>query len=136
MDELRGEVHQHLAVAFADAAEKIGETMNVAGGVAVEAPVVTVSNLNRMRERGGFGRLFAFVEELVERDFQGLCEFFESGERRNGAAMFEAGNVGTLQAGAVLDVALCHVFLLADGSYSLGKNHVVPLANSGFEGPW
>src|ERR1700758_211078 len=86
-DQLRGEVDQHLAVVLADAAEKKAQPMNIASRFAFEAPlVVAVGGLHCSRERGGFGRRLAVVEEEVERDVESKGEFFERRQRRNRAA--------------------------------------------------
>src|SRR5215467_5614882 len=80
-DELRSEVDEHLAVALADAAEEKAQLMDVAGRLAVEAPVVAIGGLHGLWKRRSFGRRFAVVKKMVERDVQRQSEFFQRGQR-------------------------------------------------------
>ena len=114
-DELKGHVHDELAVAFADAAEKIAQALEITRGITVAAPFLAVG-LDAFRERRRLGWLFALVEKLVERNFEGAGQFFESLNGGNSVAVLDAGNVATLEAGALLDVTLREVLLLPHGA--------------------
>src|SRR5205823_414206 len=104
-DELGGEVNQHKAVALADAAEKQAQPVHIASRLAVQAPVVAVGILDRLRQRRRFGRLLPIVEKVVQGNFQRLGEFFQGRQGRNGPAVLQPGDVGTLQPSALLDVS-------------------------------
>ena len=73
--------------------------------------------------RSFFDGSFVFGEKLVERDFQGTGEFFQSFDGRNGAAIFQAREVAAKQAGAFLDIALREVLRLAQAFEPFADDH-------------
>ena len=77
------------------------------------APQAISSALLRFGRLGKLGRLFAVVEELVERDFHGPRQLFERLDRRNGVAVLHARDVAAEQSGALFDVALGKFFCFA-----------------------
>jgi len=114
-DELKGHVHDELAVSFADAAKEISQALEITRGITVAAPFLAVG-LDAFREGRRLGRLFAIVEKLIERDLKRAGQFFESLDGGNSVAVLDAGNVATLEAGALLDVTLGEVLLLPHGA--------------------
>jgi|ERR1700728_735396 hypothetical protein len=102
------------------ARELFGEEAELAGGFLVETP-------------DGFGLLFGDAqffdgsiivgEELVQRNVQRACEFFERLNRRYGAAILQAREVTAKQAGAFLDVALREVLGFAKPFEPFADDH-------------
>ena len=65
-----------------------------------------------------------FDEELAERKVEGGGDLLEGLERGNGVAVFNAGEVATQQAGALLDITLRHAALeaeVADGHPNIDR---------------
>src|SRR2546422_11475109 len=58
------------------------------------------------REIGQLRRFLALVEELIEGDLKCAGHFLQRLDRRNRVAVFDAGDVATEKASALLDVAL------------------------------
>jgi len=106
-------VEDELAVVLGEAAEKLAEALEETRGVAGVAPVAVIVG-GVLGDGPKFGGRIAVVKELVERNFEGAGQFFKGLDARDGVAVFDARDVATLEAGALLDVALGKVFLLAD----------------------
>jgi hypothetical protein len=77
-----------------------------------------------LRKIGKHGRFFTVIEELVERDFQGASQFLECFNGRNGMAIFDARDIAAEQSGALFDVPLGKLFVLAQNAKSVADNHV------------
>jgi hypothetical protein len=98
-------VEQQSPVALFDAAQEPAETAQITRVFPCATPGDIIRALP-LWQIGELGWFFAVVEHLVERHFHGARELLKSLDRRNGMAVFDAGNVATKQAGALFDVAL------------------------------
>jgi hypothetical protein len=72
---------------------------------------------------GKLGRLFAFVEELVDRDLQGAGKLLKRFHGRHRVAAFDSGDLAAQQTGTLLDVALRKVFVFAQGPQAIADDH-------------
>jgi hypothetical protein len=104
-----GHVEQEPPVGFIDPAEQATKTTQVASLFSSAAPSDIVRALP-LRKIGQLRWLFAVVEELVEGNFHGACQLFESLDRRNSMAIFDARDIAAEKAGAFLDIALREFF--------------------------
>ena len=59
------------------------------------------------------GRLVSIVKKLIERHFQGACQFFQRFDGRDGMAVLDAREVAAQQAGSFLDITLGEFFFFA-----------------------
>jgi hypothetical protein len=120
--EFLGEVQDQPAILFRGLAEKAAKLVEENGVLAFVAPAIAgagfpVGEVWRAR------RFVAVVQELVERDLEGGGELFKSFERRNGMAVFDAGEIGTEQAGARFNIALGEFPFFAEFAETLADYH-------------
>lgn len=125
-DHLEGHVHDQLAVGFGEAPEKMAEAVEESCGFAGLAPFVAAGG-HAFGERGDLRWRFSIVKKLVHGDFEGAGHFFKRLDAGDGVAILDARNVASLQAGALLDIALRKIFFLAYGSQSVGDNHIAAI---------
>src|SRR6266567_3804086 len=124
-DQLESHVHDQLAIVLVDAAEQRPQAVEETRVFTLAAPVVALQ-LNPLGEGRRFGRRFAVVEQLVERNFESSSQLFERLDGGNSVAVFHARNVAALQSSALFDVALREVFLFPYSAQAIGDNHDVP----------
>src|SRR6266567_2761063 len=124
-DQLESHVHDQLAIVLVDAAEQRPQAVEETRVFTLAAPVVALQ-LNPLGEGRRFGRRFAVVEQLVERNFESSSQLFERLDGGNSVAVFHARNVAALQPSALFDVALREVFLFPYSAQAIGDNHDVP----------
>jgi hypothetical protein len=120
---LLGHVKKETSVTFFDAAQEPAETTQIARFLTGTAPRNVVRTL-ALGKIGQFGWLFAVVEKLVEWNFHGPSQFFESFDRGNGMAILDARNVAAKQPSALLDVALRQFFCFTKQAYTVTNYHV------------
>ena len=113
-NELRGQVKEELAVVVRSLGKKQAQPMQKTRGIAFDSPSI-VARFCTERSRGKRRRVLSFVEDLVERDFHGAGEFFQSVNGGDGVTVFDARDVAALQAGAALEFTLGNVLFFADG---------------------
>ena len=102
------------------AGELLGEEAELASSLFVEAPDGIRLLFGDVELLDGS---FVVGEKLVERDFQGAREFFQSLDGGNGAAVFQAREITAKQAGAFLDIALREILRLAQPFEPFADNH-------------
>jgi hypothetical protein len=68
-------------------------------------------------------RLFTVVEELIKRAFEGASQLLQSLDGRNGVAIFDARDITTKEASALLDIALGEFLLFAQSAKPVTDNH-------------
>src|SRR6202795_3872417 len=120
---LLSHVKQKPTVAFFDATHEPAKLVQKTGLFPGAAPndIVSASALRKVGQNGGF---FSVIEELIKRDFQGAGHFLECFNGRNGMAIFYARDITTKQSGALFDVPLGKLFVLAQGAKPITDNHV------------
>jgi hypothetical protein len=90
-------------------------------------PIAVRSDCSR-----SLGRFVTILHELVERKLQCSGHFFQRFNGRNGVAVFNAGDVASEQASALLDVALGEFLFLPQFAEAVSYHHsrIIPLRNS------
>jgi hypothetical protein len=116
-------VKQEPAIVILDATQEPAKLAQKTGFFSCAAPNDFVG-VFALRKVGKLGRFFTVIEELVERDFQGASQFLECFNGRNGMAIFNARDIATEQSGALFDVPLGKLFVLAQNAKSVADNHV------------
>src|ERR1700687_6143766 len=92
----------HSQVTFPHAAEQAAELGKEACFFALAAPYNVVSRLALGKIRQ-LGRLFAIVEELVHRDFEGAYKFPKRLDSRNCVSVFDTRDVTAKQSRSLFD---------------------------------
>ena len=82
-----------------------------------------VGRLFSLEEVRQFGRLFALVEELIERAFECASHLFQRFDGRDSMTIFYAGYITTKQARTLFDVALGEFLFLAHFAEAVANNH-------------
>src|SRR5712692_8780474 len=95
----------HSQVIFVHAAEQAAKLRKQYCFFALAAPCNVVSG-PALRELWQLGRLFALVEELVHRNFEGAGELFKRLDSGNRVSILNARNVATKQSRSFFDCAL------------------------------
>ena len=116
------EAVEEAAVAGSDFAEEAAETQEIVGVLSGGAEGHVIVGFGSGRP-GGRRKGVAVVEMVVDGDFDGAGEFFESFDGRNGVAVFDAGEIATKQPGAIFDIALGEIALFAKQAEALTDSH-------------
>jgi hypothetical protein len=102
---LLGHEKEQLQIGLARVAEKAAELGKDVCVFARITPHNVVGSI-ALREIRYLGWFFAFVEELVHRDFEGAGELLKRLNRQNCVAVFNTRDVASKQSGSLFDIAL------------------------------
>lgn len=98
---------------------KLGEQTRILAGTA-PGKVEGISSPGKIPK---FKRPFTIVEQLIEGDLQGVGHFLQRFERRNGVAIFDAGDVAAEQPSSFFNITLREVLLLAESTQAVSNDH-------------
>jgi hypothetical protein len=115
-------VEKQLAIAFFRFGQQATKLAEITGFFAGVSPSVVVGRrtLHQVRQ---LWRLFAFVEKLIEWDFQRARQFFQCFNSGDSVAILYTGNITTKQARSLFDVALREFLFLAHFAEAVPNNH-------------
>lgn len=117
-----GYIEQKPTISLRQAAEESSKTAQVASIFSPAAPSDVVRALPFWKVGKG-RRFFAIVEELVERNFHGARQLFQSLDRGNGMSVLNSRDVAAKQTCPLFDVALREIFVFTQQSNTVADYH-------------
>src|SRR5579872_1702953 len=100
-------------------AEQLTELREQTCILALGSPFVSGLALRKSRQ---LGRIFAIVEQLIHRNFQGACELLQRLNCRNGMSMLHTGDIAAKQTCPLLDLALRELLFLTQRTQTISDN--------------
>jgi len=106
-----------------ETAEQIERLVSLEREIRGDSDAETLRTVLELRDIQQLGRIFAIVEKLVHRDFQGTSKFLQRFDSWNRMSVFNAGNVAAKQSGSFFDFTLRELLFLTQHAQTFSNNH-------------